>query len=684
MALQIRRGTTAERLSIIPLPGEPIYDINLQTVFVGDGNTPGGVSAISGTTAEDARDITGQMFVDGVHKNIIFKYDALQDAANRIDVELDLSNYDGEIVASAFRGSIFAENSTLLVDATSGTIPYSVLSGAPVIPTNVSELNNDAGYITFLSGSITADITGSIFAENSTLLIDGTNGSLNLNGTVKGDIIPDGNELYDIGSPANKFRDLYLSGTSLNLGSAQITAVGSTINLPAGSTVGGIEIGAGGLGTGSMSSFKIAADDSTQISITDSNTIQFVGGTNIITNINPEGVISISLDTDLGISGDIRGSVFADDSSVIVNSIDRAITAESISCVNAAVGTVSTNSVLATSIAVTNLQVANINSNINTDFRLIINQQDGVGASVDIVKNSNDNIAPSALLFTKSRGTPSSPTSVVSGDRIGAIAFRGFDGAAYNSIAQIRVNVQGAISSGVMPSAMRFLVQNLTGQNIEALTINPTGETFFYARTELQSPILMFSAHDSSTNASNLIMNRSRGTIEIPTAVQQNDPVFDIIFTAFDGTANRGVAQIRASVDGPVSLNNVPGRLEFEVTPITGGIPIRQMVLKNDGVLQVDRIQGFNNSLSLDGDITGSVFADNSSMIIDGTEGGRITTPSVSISEFLQLPVYADDTARATAIPSPAIGMVIFMQSGTTPASTNQPQYFDGTNWQNF
>lgn len=48
-----------------------------------------------------------------------------------------------------------------------------------------------------------------------------------------------------------------------------------------------------------------------------------------------------------------------------------------------------------------------------------------------------------------------------------------------------------------------------------------------------------------------------------------------------------------------------------------------------------------------------------------------------------QLPVYADDTARLAAIPTPAKGMMIFITSGTTPAATNQMQVFDGTNWVN-
>jgi len=59
-------------------------------------------------------------------------------------------------------------------------------------------------------------------------------------------IIPSANVTYDLGSADKSFRDLYLSGSSINLGDATITSTGSTVTLPAGSSVGGTEIGTGG------------------------------------------------------------------------------------------------------------------------------------------------------------------------------------------------------------------------------------------------------------------------------------------------------------------------------------------------------------------------------------------------------------------------------------------------------
>jgi hypothetical protein len=70
--------------------------------------------------------------------------------------------------------------------------------------------------------------------------IGGTLGSVVDFETLNSDVSPAITETYDLGSPSFRWRDLYLSGSSLYLGTAQITAsLAGIVNLPAGSTVGG-------------------------------------------------------------------------------------------------------------------------------------------------------------------------------------------------------------------------------------------------------------------------------------------------------------------------------------------------------------------------------------------------------------------------------------------------------------
>ena len=47
MALQFRRGTDSDRLTITPAAGEPIFTSDTKELFIGDGSTTGGVDLIT-------------------------------------------------------------------------------------------------------------------------------------------------------------------------------------------------------------------------------------------------------------------------------------------------------------------------------------------------------------------------------------------------------------------------------------------------------------------------------------------------------------------------------------------------------------------------------------------------------------------------------------------------------------
>ena len=63
MALRLRRGTDAERLLITPVEGELIYTTDTKLLYVGDGSTAGGIAVDTGGTAIDSlvEDTTPQL-----------------------------------------------------------------------------------------------------------------------------------------------------------------------------------------------------------------------------------------------------------------------------------------------------------------------------------------------------------------------------------------------------------------------------------------------------------------------------------------------------------------------------------------------------------------------------------------------------------------------------------------------
>jgi hypothetical protein len=207
--------------------GELLYVTDTQKMYVGGRDINGdpvlGGVQITGYTDEDAQDAVGTVLAAGPHNGINFIYN---DTNATISASVDLTNYVGTVKADAFKGTLVGDNSTILVDGVSNRI--------------------------------------------------------NLDGTVKGDIVPDATEAYDIGSSSARFKDLYLSGNSIELGNATISAIGSAVDLPAGSTVAGTPI------------------------------------------INTNG----------SISSDITGSVFGVNSSVIVDATDNSLRTSSITIVD--------------------------------------------------------------------------------------------------------------------------------------------------------------------------------------------------------------------------------------------------------------------------------------------------------------------------------------------------------------
>ena len=180
MALQIRRGTNAERLTITPLEGELIYTTDTKLIYVGDGTTAGGTKADTGISSllEDSTPQLGGS-LDLNSQNI--------DGTGNIDITGTISATQ---VDSDITGSVFADNSTLLVDAVAGKIVGPVeanvtgnLTGNVTgdVTGNVTGdvTGNLTGNVTGnVTGTVTGDVSGSVFADNSTLLIDAVAGKI--------------------------------------------------------------------------------------------------------------------------------------------------------------------------------------------------------------------------------------------------------------------------------------------------------------------------------------------------------------------------------------------------------------------------------------------------------------------------------------------------------------------------
>ena len=123
-----------------------------------------------------------------------------------------------------------------IIDA--ATLAQGGLASTAVQPgASVSVLVNDAGYLTLSdiqNGAVTIDVNntgdlvGSVFGDDSTVLVDSILSAVNLDGTIRGHVRPNANQhnLWDLGTDAVRFKDLYLNGK------AKATIVAETATAP--------------------------------------------------------------------------------------------------------------------------------------------------------------------------------------------------------------------------------------------------------------------------------------------------------------------------------------------------------------------------------------------------------------------------------------------------------------------
>jgi hypothetical protein len=115
-------------------------------------------------------------------------------------------------------------------------------------------------------------------------------------GEITSDLIPSQDGVYDLGSATNKWNDLYLNGTTIFLGDAEISSDANSVTITA---ADGTE-------------FVLSADGisgNTEIQITDNTIVTTTLDTNLI--ISPAGAGTIELEADTNITGslDVTGNI---------------------------------------------------------------------------------------------------------------------------------------------------------------------------------------------------------------------------------------------------------------------------------------------------------------------------------------------------------------------------------------
>ena len=244
MALRLRRGTDAERQLITPVEGELIYTTDTKLLYVGDGSTAGGTLVTGagggGSTTLDAltdTDLTGATNNDVLTFNGgTNKWEAVSLPGVGILSLNDLSdvfiqstpNLDDALVYDGlnwtvrsikdffneqqnYKINIAGDDSTIIIDTDTNTVTGNFvgdLTGNVTGNAAGDHTGTFTGVIT-ATGTLDGDIVGSVFADDSTVVIDGITGDVSANDLSIGAggilFVKDGNSL-DISSALNNGR----------------------------------------------------------------------------------------------------------------------------------------------------------------------------------------------------------------------------------------------------------------------------------------------------------------------------------------------------------------------------------------------------------------------------------------------------------------------------------------------
>ena len=303
------------------------------------------------------------------------------------------SNAD-RLLITPLEGELVYTTDSKLIYIGDGATVGGVLVGIQALGSNLNLSGND------IVGTGNINITGTITASGDINLGDGVGGdTIGIQGNITSNLLPNVDSNYNIGSGSLRWNNIFSTGVDVG---GQINA--ETINS------------------------NIVADDSTISYNKASNTFNGV------------------------FDGDLSGSVFADDSTLIVDSVSNAITTSRLSVTDV-------------TSAGTDLKFNAVTTNFNraqsTSSKVFVHSTTSTGFGTDLFNlvNTHANVFTDDLAFSRARGTPDSLVVINANDKLGGIAFNGHDGSAYQFGASID-SYATAISTGNITTKVRIRTRN--------------------------------------------------------------------------------------------------------------------------------------------------------------------------------------------------------------------------------
>jgi hypothetical protein len=446
-------------------------------------------------------------------------------------------------------------------------------------------------------------------------------------------LIPGENLVYDLGSETKRWKDLYLGGSSIDLGGAIISSSGGIVNLPAGSTVGGDLIK-----DPIDASFKTVAvaGQSDIVADNTSDTLNVVGaGITLTTNASTDtltitnaGVTQAAAGTGISVSAS-TGNITITNSGVtgLTASSGLSVSAStgSITITNTGVRQLTAGSGIILDASTGEITITNSSPNIVQNIWRFINVP---GQSLLDPQNSSD-----TLTFSTDTGiaiTTNTVTDTVTIANTGVTSLAASSGISVSSsTGSVTVANTGVLD---LTAGEGISVSSATG----SITIANTANKFSSVAVQGESPIIADNTTDTVTFIAGIgiVMTTDPGTdtITISAGGDNQSSIFSIgstlLVDADNGLivgdvesdsvkADVGVFGDKEAVDSGYSLHVAVG--DLGITNGNVNIAAGELSLNGNNINDA-------NLNSATGDFFGNVWAADSTKLVDW-ENGQLVGP---------------------------------------------------------
>ena len=649
MALQIRRGLENERTAgggVVFAEGELVYVTDTDALYVGDGSTAGGVKLTDNAGA------------------VLGSYITADTVSSTLDLQQNLDLNGKDIIGTGninIAGTINATgNVNIGDDVNTDTVDFAAKITSSLTPN--ADATYDLGTTLLKWNNIHAvrldgDVEGSVFADDSGLLVDGVAGKIV--GDIKTASLRTSESKIALGEDAGQTSQ-GSSSVAIGSGAGQTTQGYNSVAL--GWSAGATTQGNNAVALGRRAQFTGGGDGAVGIGYNAGYTGQ--------------GASAVAIGYDAGRTNQAANSIVLNATG---SQLDN-ITASSlvIKPVRDAVGTTAvmynatTGEVTHTATPAFNLQ-GNLTGDVTGN---VTGSVKGSGGSAVLAPNAGPADAVLSILDITATGTiGGNLTGNVTGDAAGdhTGTFAGVITATGTFDGDITGSVFGDDSTLIVDAINKTLIGNVTG--------NVTGDT---------------AGVHTGNIFTNLIDSADSSAIIVT-------PVFQV---ESDLIASNALIVGTGNVAGPggpnVILKNTGEILANTITASSigaGSAAVEFNVISKLGLKEraaFEKAASFQDAVSIQtiaGAFTGSFAVEtftgdpeSDAEIADVSNYNKhfeATTTKVSFGVPAQMAVVADDSARGTLVPSPAAGMMLFMTAGSAPSATTQLQVYNGSAWVN-